>query len=68
MKKIRIKIVYDGKLNAPLDVKILDAMAQMGCKWYASGYDYEADVRDHCFDYFEEEEDEKRDGGEPDGA
>lgn len=48
--KTNIRFWYKGKLNEKLDKHILNVAKEKGFKWYASGYDYEANEREHCFD------------------
>uniref|UniRef100_A0A6H1ZRP2 Uncharacterized protein n=1 Tax=viral metagenome TaxID=1070528 RepID=A0A6H1ZRP2_9ZZZZ len=55
-EKYRIKVEYNGKPSEAMDWMIYDAMKGVGCKWYAQGYDYTADIRDICFDYYPKEQ------------
>ena len=53
MKKVKVKVVYDGKdgINSKLDEKINTAMIAGGFEWYAQGCDtVEPFKRDIAFD------------------
>ena len=54
---MRIKITYEGQMNAEIDVKICKAMKSIGAKWYAQGTDLTETpyIRDICFDLEEKE-------------
>ena len=54
--KRKIKVVYYGELDTDLDHQITGAMKNIGCKWYAQGFDLVARERDICFDYEDKEQ------------
>lgn len=45
-----LRIFYDGKLNEELDKKITEFMKILGYSRYASGYNFEKNVRDLAFE------------------
>ena len=47
---MRIKVEYQGPLNAALDEKICQAMEKIGATWYAQGTCLVTGVRDLVFD------------------
>ena len=50
MKKVKIKVMYDGPPDTRVDEKIEKAMASIGAVWWAQGLDMTSNVRDIAFD------------------
>ena len=50
MKKIRIKVEYEGGINTSIDTELVSKMEGVGAKWYAQGKDMKSGIRDICFD------------------
>lgn len=50
MKKLSVRITYEGGPDPVLDDSIKKAMKKAGCKWYAQGYNLCDGIRDMAFD------------------
>lgn len=50
MKKVKIKVTYDGELDTEIDNKMHKIMEVIGAKWWAQGYDLVDNVRDIAYD------------------
>ena len=56
MTKLRIKVTYEGWLDANLDDEIRKKLESIGADWYAQGTDLRTGDRDLAFDWFLNEE------------
>ena len=48
-KETKEKIIKYNGFDPKIDKAIENAMKKIGYKWYASGYDFQTEIRDLCF-------------------
>ena len=47
---MKLTVLYDGRVDVELDDALIEALVGLGFEFYASGYNFERDVRDLAFE------------------